>query len=169
MRENSTVRNTLNSLRPSCAHMRQQNIPTLVQIMACRLFDAKPLSEKMSTAIFPIRPKGAHLSEILFKIQECALENVVCELDAMIQRSLLQCTKLIRMWNRLQEQTGYPVSLLRACLPEPTEPGVSQWKSNQIKTNGRRFAVVSVIIECWHIKNCVMWGVYKSAKTDKTL
>ena len=27
--------------------------------------------------------------------------------------------------NYIVEQTGYPMSLWRACLPEPTEPGVS--------------------------------------------
>ena len=35
----------VNSLRPSDAYMRQYNIPTLLQIMTCRLFGAKPLSE----------------------------------------------------------------------------------------------------------------------------
>ena len=37
----------VNSLRPSDAHMRQHNIPTLLQIMTGRLFGAKPLSEPM--------------------------------------------------------------------------------------------------------------------------
>ena len=35
------------SLRPSDAYMRQKPNPSLVQIMACRLFGAKPLSEPM--------------------------------------------------------------------------------------------------------------------------
>ena len=38
-------RRLLNSLRPNDAYMRHYNKPTLVQIMACRLFGAKPLSE----------------------------------------------------------------------------------------------------------------------------
>ena len=37
----------LNSLRPSDAYMRQWHKPLLVQIMACRLSGAKPLSEPM--------------------------------------------------------------------------------------------------------------------------
>ena len=37
----------LNLLRPSNAYMRQQNIPSLVQILACWLIGAKPLSEPM--------------------------------------------------------------------------------------------------------------------------
>ena len=36
-----------NSLRQSDAYMHQYNIPTLLQIMACHLFGAKPLSEPM--------------------------------------------------------------------------------------------------------------------------
>ena len=36
---------SVNSLRPSDAYMRWWNIPSLVQIMACRLISAKPLSE----------------------------------------------------------------------------------------------------------------------------
>ena len=34
-------------LRPNVAYMRQYNIPTLLRIMACSLFDAEPLSEPM--------------------------------------------------------------------------------------------------------------------------
>ena len=37
----------VNSLRPSDAYMRQLTRPSLVQIMACRLNGAKPLSEPM--------------------------------------------------------------------------------------------------------------------------
>ena len=37
------------SLRLSDAYMRWESMPTLVQIMACRLFGAKPLSEPMLT------------------------------------------------------------------------------------------------------------------------
>ena len=39
----------INSLMPNDAYMPQCNIPTLVQIMACRLFGTKPLSEPMLT------------------------------------------------------------------------------------------------------------------------
>ena len=37
----------INSLRPSDAYMCKQTKPSLVQIMACRLFGAKPSSEPM--------------------------------------------------------------------------------------------------------------------------
>ena len=33
----------INQLRPSDARMRHKNSPQLIQIMACRLFGAKPL------------------------------------------------------------------------------------------------------------------------------
>ena len=39
---------SINSLRPSDAYMRQKPDPSVVQIMACRLFGAKPLSEPMT-------------------------------------------------------------------------------------------------------------------------
>ena len=47
--EDSIQNNTLlvNSLRPSDAYIRQKPIPSLVQIMVCRLFGAKPSSEPM--------------------------------------------------------------------------------------------------------------------------
>ena len=41
--------NCLNSSGPSDTYMRQYNIPTLLQIMACRLVIVKPLSEPMLT------------------------------------------------------------------------------------------------------------------------
>ena len=37
----------VNSLRPSNAYMRRQPRPSFVQVTACRLFGAKPLSEPM--------------------------------------------------------------------------------------------------------------------------
>ena len=37
----------VNSLRPSDAYMPRQPKPSMIQIMACRLFGAKPLSEPM--------------------------------------------------------------------------------------------------------------------------
>ena len=42
---NRLVLEDINSLRPSDAKMRQQSKSSLVQIMACRLIGAKPLSE----------------------------------------------------------------------------------------------------------------------------
>ena len=39
---------SLNTLRQSDVYMRQQTRPSLFQIMACRLFGAKPLYEPMT-------------------------------------------------------------------------------------------------------------------------
>ena len=47
--ENMFANYTFNSLRPIDAYMRRQHRPSLVQIMFCRLFGAKPLSEPMLT------------------------------------------------------------------------------------------------------------------------
>ena len=47
MRHWLVLSNTVNSLRPSDAYMRRWTVSSLVQIMACRLFSAKPLSEPM--------------------------------------------------------------------------------------------------------------------------
>ena len=63
---------------PSDAYMRQQTRSALVQIMACRLFGAKPISSNMfqwnlnrDTAIF---------------IERNAFQNVVCEMAAILPR-----------------------------------------------------------------------------------
>ena len=74
-----------NHLRPRDAYMRQENKPSLVQIMACRLVGAKPLSEpKMEFCqLNTWESKFKHFhSTKLFK-------NVVCEIAAILSR--LQC------------------------------------------------------------------------------
>ena len=53
-------KHTMCLLRSNDAYMRPNNIPTLVQIMACRLFGAKPLSEPMQ-AYCQVEPKE-HIS-----------------------------------------------------------------------------------------------------------
>ena len=58
----------VNSFPPSAAYMRQWIRSALVQIMACRLFGAKPLHEPM-----------------LF-IHEIASENIVCDMAAILCR-----------------------------------------------------------------------------------
>ena len=80
----------LNSLRPSDAYMRQLNIPTLIQLMVCRLFGAKPLSQPMLLYCH-LDPKK-HISGKFYSInskgliQENALENVVCKMAAILSR-----------------------------------------------------------------------------------
>ena len=44
-----TERKWINSLRTSDAYMRQKTRPSLIQIMGCCLFNAKPLSKSMMT------------------------------------------------------------------------------------------------------------------------
>ena len=78
--------------RPSDAYMHQSVQHTLVQIMACRLFGAKPLSRPM-LPYCQLDPKE-HISVIFYVkfkvfIQGNALKNVVCEMVAIFSRS--QC------------------------------------------------------------------------------
>ena len=81
-----------NSLGPSDAYMRLYNIPTLVQIMACRLFGAKPLFEPM-LPYCQLDPKEQTstetktLTEIhISSLKKNAFENVVCEISAILSR-----------------------------------------------------------------------------------
>ena len=58
-----------NSSPPSAAYMRLWIRSALVQIMACHLFGAKPLSKPGSAGLLWIEPIGTNFSEILIKIQ----------------------------------------------------------------------------------------------------
>ena len=85
----------VNSLRLSDAYMHQYNIQTLVQIMACRLFGAKPLSEPM----LPYCQLDAkeHTSVTFYLrfnifIEGNALENVVCKMATILSQP--QCFKI---------------------------------------------------------------------------
>ena len=89
---------TINSLRPSDAYMRQKtNRHSLVQMMACRLDDAKPLSEPILNTI-NWTPRNTFQwifflnSKVFF--HENALENVVCEMAAIF------VSVLIMSWQR---------------------------------------------------------------------
>ena len=74
---------TINSSPPSAAYMSQWTGSSLVQVMACRLFDAKPLPEPMLpycqlVSWEHILVKFEDRNSIIF-IQENAIENVVCQ------------------------------------------------------------------------------------------
>ena len=58
----------VNSLRPSDAYMRRWTVPSLFQIMACRLVGAKPLSKPM-LKILSIGPLGTNFNELSIGIQ----------------------------------------------------------------------------------------------------
>ena len=77
----------VNSLGASDVSMRHQPRPSLVQMMACHLFGAKPLSNPM-VAYFH------SFSEIWIKIR-CSLKkmnlNVVCKMASILSRR--QCAK----------------------------------------------------------------------------
>ena len=65
----------INSLRPSDAFMRQYNLATLVQIMACRLLGAKPSSEPM-LPYCQLDHNETYFSEIIFKIQNFSFKEM---------------------------------------------------------------------------------------------
>ena len=78
-----------NSSLPGAAYMRQWTGSALVQIMACRLFGAKPLSEPMlKYCQLDLTNKLQWNSNrnTKFFIQENAFENVVCEMAAILSR-----------------------------------------------------------------------------------
>ena len=58
----------LNSSPPSAAYMCRRTRSALVQVMACRLFNAKSLPEPMLTYKLSIGPFGTNYGEILIKI-----------------------------------------------------------------------------------------------------
>ena len=80
-----------NSLPPSAVYtcMRQWNGSAVVQVMACRLFGAKPLPEPMLT-YFQLNPYEQTTVKFAFKyiffIVENAFENVVCEMSDILSR-----------------------------------------------------------------------------------
>ena len=82
----------VNSSPPSAAYMRRWTGSALVQIMACRLDGAKPLSEPMLTYC-ELDPKE-HISmkfylELNILIEENACEHVVCEMMTQVDQRLI--------------------------------------------------------------------------------
>ena len=63
--KNPSETDPFNSSPPSAAYMRQWIGSTLVQIVACRLFDTKPLSKPMQ-GYYQL---GTNFSEILIEMQ----------------------------------------------------------------------------------------------------
>ena len=88
--------NMFNSLRPGDACMRHWTGSSLFQVMAWRLFGAKPLHEPVFT--YCQLGLGTNFSEILIEIQTFSLNkicvftrkyafgNVVCEMAAILSR-----------------------------------------------------------------------------------
>ena len=77
----------VNPSLPNATYMRQWTLWELVKVMACRLFDAKPLPQPMLTYC----QLDPNLSEIWIKItknfiHKNAFENAVCEMAAILSR-----------------------------------------------------------------------------------
>ena len=83
-----------NSSRPRDSYMRKKTGPSLVQIMACRLFGAKPLSEPMLN--YCQLETCKHISMTFWSnttvcIEENAFESVICKMASIL--TLPQCFK----------------------------------------------------------------------------
>ena len=80
---------TFNSLRPSGAYIPQEPRSSFVQIMACRLFGVKPSFEPM-LPYCQLEPKENIAVKLWWNskvfIQGNALENIVCEIAAILCR-----------------------------------------------------------------------------------
>ena len=76
----------LYSLGPRDAYTRQWSKPLLVQIMACRLFDAKPLSELM-LAFYQIY-FWTNFNEIRIKIRRFSFKKINWKMSSSNWRSL---------------------------------------------------------------------------------
>ena len=78
-----TKSSRVNSLSPSATYMHHQTRPSLVQIMACWLYDAKPLSKPM-VAYFQL-DMGTYFNEIWIKVknEENEIENVISKMEVI--------------------------------------------------------------------------------------
>ena len=88
----------ISSSPPSATDMHQWIGSALVQIMACRLFGAKPLSKPM-LIFLSIRPLEANFSDFFYQntelsIHKNAFEYNVCEMAAILSRGMSEMTHL---------------------------------------------------------------------------
>ena len=124
----STSYCTLNvkSLRPSNAYMRQYIRSQLVQIMACRLFGAKPLSKPLLSysllGNLSNKLQGHFNGNFKFFIQENAVENTVCEMADIL------------FWPQCFKQTNYDVVVLLGAPGGPGQPGGLGFPGNPGRT-----------------------------------
>ena len=79
---------SLNSLRPNDAYMHHQPRPSLVQIMACCLFAAKPLSEPM-LYYCQQDPLEKNVSQIVFQILTFWIKKMYMKMSGKHQQFCL--------------------------------------------------------------------------------
>ena len=128
-----------NSLNPRDAYMRQWTRPSLVQIMACRLFGAKTLSKPMLTYCHL-----DHWEYISMKFQSVfkdfhwknALQNVVCK---MVVLSRPQCVRLNLNLQEYAQRRGslLPDDVIQSFRRNSTSlmPGYNTGRANFPRTN----------------------------------
>ena len=103
------IRYNLTHIPPSAAYVRRWTGCALVQVMACRLFGAKPLPEPMLGLIVNL----SFRDELQWNVNrnrktfnpENALENVVCEVVAIVSR---------RRW--VETSNGIQLACIQICM-----------------------------------------------------
>ena len=76
----------INSFTPSAAYMRQWTGSALAQIMACRLFGAKPLSKPVLGYCQLQKLQWVSIQDSKLFLHENASENIVCKIAAILSR-----------------------------------------------------------------------------------
>ena len=86
----SGIDQCMNASPPSAAYMRRWTGSALVQIMACRLDGAKPLSEPMLT-YYQFDHRETYFNEILFEIQIFSFSKMRLNMSSTKWRSFCLC------------------------------------------------------------------------------
>ena len=105
------LRYCFNSSSPSVAYMRQWIGSTFVQIMACRLFGAKPWSKPCWVIVnWTLRNKlpGNFYQNAKLCIHEIVSEYIVCEMAAILSRGRCVKTSLCLVNRGLGDQVTKP-------------------------------------------------------------
>ena len=87
------------SFPPSAACMRWWTGSTLVQMMACRLFGAKPLSEPCNAGILSIGPLGTNFSEIWIAILTFSFNKMLLKVSSARWRLFCPGRDELRYWS----------------------------------------------------------------------
>ena len=116
----------INSYPPNVTYMRQWIGWVLVQIMACRLFGAKPLSKPM-LGYGQLDPWGQtslkFQSIYIISIHENVFQNIVCGMTAILSRGN-ELTNIETLWFRVK----ITIILQTSCLGTPDRKFITIWK-----------------------------------------
>ena len=126
-----------NLLKPSDSYMRHLPRPSLVQIMACRLIGAKPLSETMLYAIGPLVTK---FSQIVFKTQTFSFKWM--HLKMLVEKCPPFCLNVLRLSTKIVIESNW--SLAKVSLIVSVTCGTIR-----VIQRKRQILVLSLCIQIW--------------------